>query len=98
MGTTTEEQERVEFLRDAQSKAIALFEEIGQTLIRPGVSEKALSNEIHELGAKRFNVRTHWHKRVVRSGPHTLMPYAENPEDRIIEADDILFVDLGPVF
>lgn len=97
MGTSIE-QERADFLRKAQAMAIDLFEEIGQTLIRPGISEKALSNEIHELGAKRFNVRTHWHKRVVRSGPHTLMPYAENPEDRIIEPDDILFVDLGPVF
>lgn len=43
-------------------------------------------------------MKTHWHKRVVRSGPNTLKPYAENPPDRIIQANDILFVDLGPVF
>jgi Xaa-Pro aminopeptidase len=35
---------------------------------------------------------------VIRSDPNTLQPYAENPPDRTIEADDILFVDLGPVF
>ena len=29
---------------------------------------------------------------------HTLLPYAETPPDRIVEPDDILFVDLGPVF
>jgi Xaa-Pro aminopeptidase len=92
------EQERATHLLDAQNMAFQLFQEIERDLIRPGVSEKALSNEIHELGTKRHNVRTHWHKRVVRSGPNTLMPYAENPPDRIIQPDDILFVDLGPVF
>lgn len=30
--------------------------------------------------------------------PSTLLPSAENPPHRIIQPDDILFVDLGPVF
>ncbi|KAJ4378048.1 hypothetical protein N0V83_000878 [Neocucurbitaria cava] len=96
--TDHSEEERAAYLLDAQQKAIQLFEEIGRDLIRPGISEKALSDQIHELGTKRHGVRTHWHKRVVRSGPNTLLPYAENPPDRIIQSDDILFVDLGPVF
>ncbi|KAF2099898.1 Creatinase/aminopeptidase [Rhizodiscina lignyota] len=90
--------DRAAYLLDAQTKAFKLFEEIGKDLIRPGVSEKDISNEIHELGAKRHGIRTHWHKRVIRSGPNTLKPYQENPPDRTIEPDDILFVDLGPVF
>ncbi|KAK4947573.1 hypothetical protein LTR10_013519 [Elasticomyces elasticus] len=96
--TITVEEERAACLLDAQNKAVQLFEEIGRDLIRPGVTEKELSNEIHELGTKRHAVRTNWHKRVVRSGPNTLKPYAENPPDRVIQPDDILFVDLGPVF
>ncbi|KAG6147446.1 hypothetical protein E4U11_000948, partial [Claviceps purpurea] len=36
--------------------------------------------------------------KVVRSGPSTLCPFEENPPDRVIEEDDILIVDLGPVF
>ncbi|ETI21179.1 hypothetical protein G647_07523 [Cladophialophora carrionii CBS 160.54] len=92
------EQQRAARLMEAQTMAFELFREIERDLVRPGISEKALSDEIHELGAKRHNVRTHWHKRVVRSGPNTLMPYAENPPDRVIQPDDILFVDLGPVF
>jgi hypothetical protein len=96
--TNTEESERAAYLLDAQTKAIGLFEEIERDFIRPGISEKTLSDEIHELGAKRHGIRTHWHKRVIRSGPNTLLPYAENPPDRIIQPDDILFVDLGPVF
>jgi Xaa-Pro aminopeptidase len=95
---STAEQDRATYLLDAQTKALQLFEEIERDLIRPGISEKALSDEVHELGAKRHGVKTHWHKRVIRSGPNTLMPYAENPPDRIIQPDDILFVDLGPVF
>lgn len=82
----------------AQDRALALFGMIARELLRPGISESALSEEIYGLAAERFGVTSHWHKRVVRTGPHTLMPYAENPADRLIQPDDILFVDLGPVF
>lgn len=96
--TDAAEIERANFLQDAQDKADALFSEIARDLVRPGITEKQLSDEIHALGEKRHNVRTHWHRRVVRSGPNTLCPYNDNPPDRTIESDDILFVDLGPVF
>jgi Xaa-Pro aminopeptidase len=97
---TTEEQERhrAASLMEAQTKAISLFDEIERDLIRPGVSEMELSKEIWELGAQRHNIKTWWHKRIVRSGPNTLKPYNESADDRIIQADDIMFVDLGPVF
>lgn len=95
---TADEQEREAALLDAQAKAASLFDEIAKDLVRPGILESELSKEIHELGTKRHAVRTNWHKRVVRSGPNTLKPYAEDPPDRVIEKDDILFVDLGPVF
>ena len=45
-----------------------------------------------------FHTKTHWHKRIVRSGKNTLLPYSKNPPNRIISADDILFFDFGPVF
>ena len=57
-----------------------------------------MSDAIHALGQKRHAVQTHWHKRVVRSGPNTLEPFKANPPDRTIDEDDILVVDLGPVF
>ncbi|KAI1321114.1 peptidase M24 [Xylariaceae sp. FL0255] len=96
--STEVEAQRQASLKSAQTKALALFDEIRSTLIKPGISESELSKQIHALGQARHGIKTHWHKRVVRSGPNTLKPYAENPPDRIIEADDILFVDLGPVF
>lgn len=92
------EQQRAASLLDAQNKAAALFDDIERELIRPGITEADLSKKIHELAAERYDVKTHWHKRVVRSGPHTLYPYQESAPDRTIEPDDILFVDLGPVF
>jgi hypothetical protein len=45
-----------------------------------------------------YGIDTYWHKRIVRAGPNTLLPYDENPPDLTIGADDILFLDLGPVF
>lgn len=100
MASTNEEQvqDRGASLLDAQTKAASLFTEIERDLIRPGITEKQLSDEIHALGEKRHAVRTHWHKRVVRSGPNTMAPFEENPPSRVIQDDDILVVDLGPVF
>lgn len=92
------EAERVSHLQEAQTKAVALFKEIEETLIRPGISDKTLSGKIAALGKERHGLETHWHKRIVRSGPNTLAAYKENPPDRVIEDDDILVVDLGPVF
>jgi Xaa-Pro aminopeptidase len=85
-------------LLDAQQKAAALFDEVERTLIRPGISEGELNAEIHALGEQRFGITAHWHKRLVRTGPNTLLTYRADPADLVIQADDILFVDLGPVF
>ncbi|KAI4597995.1 hypothetical protein KJ359_003804 [Pestalotiopsis sp. 9143b] len=92
------EAQRAAALVDAEQKALDLFKEIERDLIRPGIREKELNDKIHALGQERHGVRTHWHKRVIRSGPNTLSPFEDNPPDRVIEEDDILVVDLGPVF
>ncbi|KAK5128544.1 hypothetical protein LTR85_003215 [Meristemomyces frigidus] len=96
--TEEQERQRAAHLRDAESKANELFDEIEQNHLRAGVSEKDLSDEIHALGAKRYGVNTYWHKRVVRAGPNTMAPSKENPPNRIIQPDDVIYVDLGPVF
>lgn len=92
------EAQRVAALAEAQSKAAALFERIGESLIRPGITESQLTRDIAELGRREFGIEQNWHKRIVRAGPNTLEPYDENPPDLSIGGDDILFVDLGPVF
>lgn len=93
-----ERQRRTE-LASAQAKAEELFHEIeAGNLLRPGIKETALNQEIYDLAKERFGISKYWHKRIVRAGPNTLLPYAENPPDRMIEDNDILFLDLGPVF
>jgi len=99
MATPAQEAERAESLRFAQNAAESLFDEIARSIIRPGVSEKAMTNEIYALGLARYNIKNYWHQRVVRCGPNTLYPYkVRDLPDRVIAEDDILFVDLGPVF
>ncbi|WP_066902572.1 M24 family metallopeptidase [Millisia brevis] len=86
-------------LIDAQTKAVQLFDAItDRGLVRPGAGEKQLSNEIRDLAAEMFGTTKFWHKRIVRSGINTLQPYRENPPDRLIEEDDIVFCDFGPIF
>jgi Xaa-Pro aminopeptidase len=86
-------------LADAQAKAAALFAEIeGQGLLRPGGSETTISKDIFRLSRDRFNAGRHWHKRVIRVGVNSALPYAAEPPERIIQEDDIVYVDLGPIF
>lgn len=86
-------------LLDAQNKAEALFAEVLEGgLIRAGKSESQLSKEIHRLARRRFGVKRHWHKRIARAGANTLLGYHDECEDRRIGADDIVYLDFGPVF
>lgn len=93
------EDKRATELRNAQSKAEHLFREIeARGLIRAGVSESQVNADIYALAKELYGITTYWHKRIVRAGKNTLLPYAENPPDLMIGTDDILFLDLGPVF
>ena len=93
-----EEGRRAE-LESAQAKALTLFDAIERDgLIRPGISERQIEDEIGALAAREFGVEKHWHRRLVRTGPNTLATASDNPPVRIIAEDDIVYVDLGPVF
>jgi Xaa-Pro dipeptidase len=96
---TASEWAREKELLEAQTKAENLFREIDAgTLIRPGITESSLNDDIYALAKEMYGIDTYWHKRIVRAGRNTLLPYAENPPDLTLRADDILFLDLGPVF
>jgi Xaa-Pro aminopeptidase len=95
----TNESTRAERLLDAQAKAVALFAEVdNRSLISAGRSEREVSDAIRDLANEMFGVERFWHKRIVRSGPNTLQPYRQNPPDRMISDDDIVFADFGPIF
>ena len=81
-----------------REKAKQLFSEIEERgWITAGISEIDLSDKIFDLAFQMFGTKQHWHKRIVRSGNNTLLPYSKNPPNRIITDDDILFFDFGPV-
>jgi Xaa-Pro aminopeptidase len=93
------EEKKVTELRIAQDKAEQLFHEVeARGLIRAGIAESQLNQEIYDLAREMYGISTYWHKRIVRAGANTLLPYADNPPDHILGEDDILFLDLGPVF
>jgi Xaa-Pro dipeptidase len=93
------EDARIAELRAAQKKAEGLFHEVEtRGLIRSGITESQLNEDIYALAKEMYGITTYWHKRIVRAGKNTLLPYAENPPDLTIGEDDILFLDLGPVF
>ncbi len=83
----------------AQIKAEALFAEVVACgMVSAGKLESELTAEIHALAQARFGVRRHWHKRIARSGPNTLLTYHDGDSDRRIGNDDIVYLDFGPVF
>jgi Xaa-Pro dipeptidase len=86
-------------LLDAQAKANTLFAEVeARKLIRSGAMESEINEGIYALAAQMYGISRYWHKRIVRAGRNTLAPYDENPPDLTVGKDDVVFLDLGPVF
>lgn len=85
-------------LLDAQRRTLRLFDMIERSgLIKPGKSERQLVAEISELAAEGFDIREHWHKKIVRAGRNTTAIFREDPPNEVIREGDILFIDLGPI-
>jgi Xaa-Pro aminopeptidase len=83
---------------EAEEIALQLFNEIANSdLIAAGKTEQEISDEVFELARQHFGIERHWHKRIVRAGENTLLPYHENPPNLTIQDDDILFLDFGPI-
>jgi Xaa-Pro dipeptidase len=83
----------------AQMRAEALFAAVvHRGLVSAGKLESELTAEIHALAESHFGVRRHWHKRIARAGPNTLLTYYDESTDRRISDDDIVYLDFGPVF
>lgn len=86
-------------LIEAEQLAVKLITEAKQrNFFTGGQSEKELNVKLYDLAFELFGIKKFWHKRIVRAGVNTLCPYKENPINLQIQADDILFIDFGPVF
>jgi Xaa-Pro aminopeptidase len=94
-----DETDRRAALTAAESKAETMFAAIeAEGLVAPGRTEQQVSEAIFELAERDFGVKQHWHKRIIRAGPNTVTTFFDNPEERVIQPDDTVYVDLGPVF
>ena len=83
----------------AEARATQLFDLVEKRrLIAPGRRESEVQEDIYRLAQEAFGVQRHWHKRIVRAGPNTVTTYYDDPPDRVIAADDTVYLDFGPVF
>jgi len=95
----TERNRKLNELIIAEEKAKNLFREIeNRQLIQSGLTEKDIKQRVSDLAQELFGVKKYWHKRIVRAGKNTVLPYKHNPENLTLQEDDILFLDFGPVF
>ncbi len=93
------EHHRLISLVEAEGKALSLLDAIeAGELLAAGRTEREVEKDIYALAADQFGVQKHWHKRIVRCGVNTLATAGDNPPILTIKTDDIVFVDLGPVF
>jgi Xaa-Pro dipeptidase len=93
------EADRLTGLIAAERGALALLDRIeDEGFIVPGRTERAVEQDIYALAEREFGVERHWHKRIVRAGLNTLAIAGDNPPIRTIAEDDMVFLDLGPVF
>lgn len=97
--TTSTDLARATALLNAQQKARDFLKRIeDEEIIKIGSTEQEASDQIFELAEKEFGVTKHWHKRIVRTGPNSVFAYKATPENRTIEYNDLVYLDLGPVF
>lgn len=83
----------------AERKGLALLDAIEAAgIVAAGRSELEIERDIFAIASRDFGVTEHWHDRVVRAGVNTLCIAGESAPDRLVAEDDIVFLDLGPVF
>ena len=64
----------------------------------PGCTETDIDKQVFDLAAVDFGTQKHWHQRLPRVGENTIHPIYDKVADVALQEDDIVYVDLGPVF
>lgn len=94
-----DDEDRLAALIAAENHGFALLDAIEAAgVIRAGRTELEIERDIYDIAARDFGVTAHWHDRVVRAGINALCVAGQQAPDRTVEEDDIVFLDLGPVF
>ncbi|WP_163932426.1 M24 family metallopeptidase [Paraferrimonas sp. SM1919] len=82
----------------AQQQADQLFKLFESQILKVGKSAEQLTQELLNLAQNQFDFQGTWHPNMVRVGKNTLCTFVDTPEYAEVQADDIVFVDLGPIF
>lgn len=66
-------------------------------VIKPGITESEAKIKAQELHEK-FGVQKNWHNPYIRFGTNTILTFQDkSKEDRVLEENDIAYVDIGPI-
>ena len=85
-------------LLNAEKITIQLFDAVEKNnLIIAGKSEAQLAAEVCNLAFEKFGIENHWHKKIVRAGKNTICIYPDDPPNEIIQENDIVILDFGPI-
>lgn len=89
---------RLAELQTAEARAMELLDAIEtRQFIQPGRTERDVEQDIMALAFKDFGIEKHWHKRICRAGANAKYTARDNPPVLTIAADDLVYLDLGPV-
>lgn len=92
----TGEQFSLEDYLRAQEKTRQVVTSFAQK-INPGMTEKD-GRTLLEKMMDDSGLEKRWHPTKFRMGPNTTKNFRDNSEDYTLQADDIFFVDIGPVY
>jgi len=86
-------------LATAEKKAKELFKTVEERgLIVGGKFESDLNKQVVQIAKEVFGIENYWHKKIIRAGVNSMQPFNGNPPDRMIQHDDIVILDFGPIF
>lgn len=96
---TLSDPQRWSHLIAAEERALAFLRGIEASgVIAPGRRESEVHDDITEIATRQFNIEKPWHRSLVRAGINALCVFRDRPDDLVIQENDAVFLDLGPVF
>ncbi len=90
---------RLAKLHAAEARAMQLLDAIeARGFVAAGRTEREVEEDIYALAGADFGITRHWHKRICRAGVNAKCIARDNPPVLTIADDDLVYLDLGPVF
>ena len=73
-----------------------LLKEISK-IIKPGISESEAKKKAIEL-YERFEIKKNWHNPYIYFNTNTILTFKDKPkEEKILQEEDIAYIDIGPI-